>query len=87
VLVRRRAEQRLAAAAAEQEDEPFQVLEQPANGMGGVASELFQAGAETGGVARQPLAEELQHFGEFGGVGSVELYLGAWVHRLRGWVA
>ena len=32
--------------------------------------------AEAGGVAGQPLAEELQHFGELGGVGGVQFHLG-----------
>jgi hypothetical protein len=54
------AEQGLAVVAAEQEDEPVQVLAQLADVVGGVADELFQRGAEAGGVAGQPLAEELQ---------------------------
>jgi hypothetical protein len=37
-----------------------------------VADELFQRCAEAGGVAGEPLAEELQRFSEFGGVGRVE---------------
>jgi hypothetical protein len=49
-------------------------LAQPGEAVGGVADELCQRGAEAGGV--QPLAEELQHFGEFGGVGDVELDFG-----------
>jgi hypothetical protein len=54
------AEQGLAVIAAEQEDEPVQVLPQLGDVVCGVADELFQRGAEAGGVAGQPLAEELQ---------------------------
>src|SRR5262249_21344616 len=58
---RREAEQGLAVAAAEQEDEPLQVAAQFVQAVGGVADELCQGGGQAGGVAGQPLAEELQH--------------------------
>jgi hypothetical protein len=58
------AEQGLAVVAAEQEDEPVQVLAQLADVVCGVADELFQGGAEAAGIAGQPLAEELQQLGE-----------------------
>jgi hypothetical protein len=60
-----------AVAAAEQEDEPLQVTAQVVQAVGGVADELCQGGGHAGGVAGQPFAEELQHLGEFGGVGGV----------------
>jgi hypothetical protein len=84
---RRKAGQRLAVAATEQEDEPLQVLAQLADVIGGVAGELCQRGGQAGGVAVKPAGEELQHFREFGGVGSVKPYFGHRVHRLPGWVA
>jgi hypothetical protein len=58
----------LAVAAAEQEDEPLQVTAQFVQAVGGVANELCQRGAGAVGVTVQPLAEKLQHLGEFGGV-------------------
>ena len=64
-----------AVAAAEQEDEPLQVLAQLADAVGGMAYEVFQAGAKPGGIAGQPLAEELQQLGEFGGVDDVQFHL------------
>jgi len=70
-LIAGKAEQGLAVAAAEQEDEPLPVAAQLGQAVGGVADELCQGVAQAGGVAAQPLAEELQHFGEFGGVGDV----------------
>ena len=70
------AKERLAVAAAKQEDEPLQVLAQLREAVGGVADELFQRGTEAGGVAGQSAAEELQHFGELGGVGDLEPYFG-----------
>ena len=62
------AEQGLAVAAAEQEDEPLQVAAQLGQAVGGVADELCQGVAQAGGVAGQPLAEELQQLGELGRV-------------------
>src|SRR5712691_10784134 len=44
------AEELLAVAAAEQEDEPLQVLAQLRNPVGAVAGELFQRGAKAAGV-------------------------------------
>jgi hypothetical protein len=44
-----RAEQGLAVAAAEQEDEPFQVITQLGQAVGGVADELCQGLAQAGG--------------------------------------
>lgn len=82
---RRKAEQRLAVAATEQEDEPFQVPAQLADVIGGVADELFQRGGQAGGVAVEPAGEELQHFGEFGGAGSAELYFGHGITGFRCW--
>src|SRR5215470_2901324 len=61
-----KAEQGLAVAAAEQEGEPFQVLTQLGDAVGGVADEFFQRCGQPGGVAGEPPAEELQHLGEFG---------------------
>ena len=55
--------------------------------VGGVADELFQAGAQAAGVAGQPLGQELQQFGEFGRVDSVEPYFGHGVTPFRGRVA
>ena len=43
------AEELLAVAAAEQEDEPVQVAAQFARAVGGVAGELFQGGGQGGG--------------------------------------
>ena len=54
-----RAEGLLAVAAAEQEDEPLQVAVQLLDAVGGVAGEFFQRCGEAGGVAGEPLAEEL----------------------------
>ena len=54
------------------EDEPLQVTVQFVQAVAGVANELCQRAAEAAGVTVQPLAEKLQHFGEFGGVGGVE---------------
>jgi hypothetical protein len=65
------AEQGLAVAAAEQEDEPLQVASQLGQAVGGVADELCQGVAQAGGVAGQPLAEELQQLGELGRVDDV----------------
>src|SRR5215470_1376001 len=73
-----KAEQGLAVAAAEQEGEPFQVLTQLGDAVGGVADEFFQRCGEAGGVAGEPLAEELQHFGEFGGYLELSRQPGAW---------
>ena len=53
------AEELLAVAAAEQEDEPLQVTVQFVQAVGGVANELCQRGAEAAGVTVQPFAEEL----------------------------
>src|SRR5215472_5423648 len=58
------AEELLAVAAAEQEDEPLQVATQFAQAVGGVADELAQAGGQAVRVAGQPFAEELQHLRE-----------------------
>ena len=60
-----------AVAAAEQEDEPFQVAAQLGQAVGGVTDEFSEGVTKAGGVAGQPFAEELQHLGEFGGVGGV----------------
>jgi hypothetical protein len=46
-----RAEERFSVAAAEQEDKALQVGVQVLEAIGGVAGELFQRGAEAGGVA------------------------------------
>jgi hypothetical protein len=73
-LCRVRAGQGLAVVGAEQEGEPVQVLAQLAEVVCGVADELFRGGAEAAGIAGQPLGQELQQFGELGGVGSVEPY-------------
>src|SRR5215467_294777 len=70
------AERGLAVAAAEQEDEPLQVITQVGRAVGGVADELCQGGAQAVGVAGQPLAEELQHLGQLASVGGVELDIG-----------
>jgi hypothetical protein len=48
----------------EQQGEPVQVLAQLGVAVGGVADELFQGCGQAGGVAGQPLAEELQDFGK-----------------------
>jgi len=48
------AEERLAVAAAEEKDEPLQVLVQLGDVIGGVADEIGQGGGEAGGVAGQP---------------------------------
>jgi hypothetical protein len=49
------AEELLTVAAAEQEDEAFQVLAQLGQAVGGVANELFQGCGEAGGSrASQP---------------------------------
>ena len=69
------AEEGLAVAAAEQEHKTLRVGAQLREAIGGVADKVFQRWAEAGGVAVQPLAEELQHLGEFGGVGA--LFFGA----------
>jgi len=80
------AKERLAVAAAEQEGEPLQVVAQLSEAVGGVADEVFQRWAEAAGVTGQPLAEELQHFGEFGGFGAVEPYFGHGFTAFRnGW--
>jgi hypothetical protein len=60
------AEQVLAVAAAEQEDEALQILAQLREAVSGVADELFQRWAEAAWVVGQPVAEELQRLGEFG---------------------
>ena len=79
-------EQRLAVVTAEQEREPVQVLAQLAEVVCGVADELFRGGAEAAGIAGQPLGQELQQFGELGGVGSVEPYFEYGVTAFRdGW--
>jgi hypothetical protein len=52
-LCRAGAEQGLAVAAAEQEDEPLQVITQLGQAVGGVADELCQGVAQAGGVAGQ----------------------------------
>ena len=83
-LRRAGAEQGLAVIAAEQEGKPVQVLAQLADVVGGVADELFQGGAQAAGVAGQPLSQELQQFGEFGRVDSVEPYFGHGVTALPG---
>jgi hypothetical protein len=44
------AEEGLAVAAAEQEDEPFQVLAQLGEAVGGVADELVEGGGQASGV-------------------------------------
>jgi hypothetical protein len=62
-----RPEERLAIGAAEQEDEALQILAQLREAVSGVADELFQRWAEAAWVVGQPVAEELQHLGEFGG--------------------
>jgi hypothetical protein len=67
-LCRVGAVQGLAVAAAEQEGEPLQVAAQLGQAVGGVADELCQGVAQAGGVAGQPLAEELQQLGELGRV-------------------
>ena len=64
----------IAVASAEQEDEPLQIAAQVLDPVGGVAHELFQGSGQAARVVGQPLAEELQHFGQFGSVGSVEPY-------------
>src|SRR5206468_2644320 len=74
-LCRAGAEQGLAVAAAEQEDEPLQVAAQLGQAAGGVADELCQGVAQAGGVAGQPLAEELQQLGELGRVDDVQFHL------------
>ena len=81
-LFRAGAEQGLAVVAAEQEDEPVQVLAQLAGVVGGVADELFQQGAEAPPVAGQPPAQELQQLGELGRVHGIEPDIGHAVHRL-----
>jgi len=65
-LCRVGAAQGLAVAAAGQEDEPVQVATQLGQAVGGVADELCQGIPQAGGVAGQPLAEELQQLGELG---------------------
>ena len=55
----------LAVAAAEQQDEPFQVLAQLADAIGGMTHEVVQGGA-AGGIAGQPAGEELQDLSKFG---------------------
>jgi hypothetical protein len=47
------AEEWLTVAAAEQEDESFQILAQLADAIGGMAGELFEGGAEAAGVTGQ----------------------------------
>jgi len=74
----------LAVAAAEQEDEPLRVGAQVLEAVSGVTGELFQGDGQPGGVAVQPLAEELQHSGEFGDVGDVELDFGHGVTAFGG---
>ncbi len=59
----------------------------PLRAVGGVAGELFQGSAETAGVAGQPAGEELQHFGEFGRVASVQSHFGHGFTAFRGRVA
>jgi len=81
------AEQGLAVAAAEQEDEPFQVLAQLADAVGGMTHEVVQGGAKPGGIAGQPAGEELQYLSEFGRVGCVQLMSGMGGQRLPGRVA
>jgi hypothetical protein len=71
-------EQGLAVAAAEQEDEPLQVITQLGQAVGGVADELCQGVAQAGGVAGQPLAEELQQLSQFGRVDDVQFSAQAW---------
>jgi hypothetical protein len=70
-----RAEERF-FVPAEQEGETGQVVTQLADAVGGVADELCQRGGQPGRVAVQPADQELQHFGEFRGVGGVRSYLG-----------
>ena len=67
-LSRAKVKEGLPVAAAEQEDEPLQVAAQLGQAVGGVADELCQGVAQAGGVAGQPLAEELQQLGELGRV-------------------
>jgi hypothetical protein len=81
------AEQRFAVAVAEQEDKALQVLAQLLDAVGGVADELVERGAQTGRVAGQPFAEELQHLRELGRLAGVQLEIGHGIHRLPGWVA
>src|SRR6266849_8936005 len=66
------AEQVLAVAFAEQEDEPVQVTAQVRGGIGGMPGEPGQRGFQAAGVAGQPLADEAEDLGEFGGVGGVQ---------------
>jgi hypothetical protein len=71
LLSRAKVKEGLAVAAAEQEDEPLQVITQLGQAVGGVADELCQGFAQAGGVAGQPLAEELQQLSELGRVDDV----------------
>ena len=57
-LCRAVAEQGLAVVAAEQEDEPVQVLAQLSGAVGRVADEGFQRGAEPVRVAGQPACQD-----------------------------
>src|SRR5262249_26348841 len=81
------AEQRLAVAAAEQENEGLRGGAQLREAVGGVADEVLEGGAEAGGVAAQPLAEELQDLRELSRVGDVKLYFGHGFTAFWGWVA
>jgi hypothetical protein len=54
-----RAENGLAVAAAEQEDEPVQVLSQLVGVVCGMADEVFQRRAEAAWVSLEPVGEEL----------------------------
>jgi hypothetical protein len=55
MLLPRGAEQFLAVAAAEQEDEPFQVAAAFVQALGGVADELLQGGVKAGRVLEHPV--------------------------------
>jgi hypothetical protein len=53
-----------------------------------VADERFQGGAETVGIAGQPLSQELQQLGELGRVYGIQPEIGHAGHRLPwGWAA
>ena len=61
-------EERLAVAAAQQEDEAGQIVVQLLGAVGGVAGESFKRGLQVFAVAAESVAEELQYLGQFGGV-------------------
>jgi hypothetical protein len=72
----------LAVVVAEQEGEAGQVGAQPGEVVARGADEAAESGGELGVVgAAEPLADEGEHLGEFGGVGEIEVHLGSW-HRV-----